>query len=400
MHDLYRLLKKNLSCASHGLAIVRHINNTLKRSVKRAFPRYFATNALLTRVFRVIVLTQSVASDAGDTRVFNDKQEHSEARREPKTPSPLYYDDECDDNGSRLGGRAVMSDPIHEAVSAAVEEVLQPLAQLAMEMQIGASDFIRLIEQTFIRAVEQDAALAGRSRPGASAVAARSGLTRQRVSQLRSTGAGKKSQAFERQPQTLRILSAWKMDPRFSDRFGVAKVLPVRGPVSFNALVKRHGSGLRARSILKELERIKAVRFTKERHVEMIQRADLDDARKAQAIRDLGEFGREFLETLTHNVLNPETPRYHRRVVGRHVKDQEVPRLIRDAASQAGVWALALQDAITDNSVTVKPGPSAQKATRLSGQFFISEKPSVVQAVARLRPKRALSMKGRKVKQG
>ena len=126
----------------------------------------------LTRGLRVIVLTQSVASDAGDTRVFNDKQGHSEARREPKTASPVYYDGECDDNGSRLGGRAVMNDPIHEAVSTAVEEVLQPLAQLAMEMQIGASDFIRLIEQTFIRAVEQDAALAGRSRPGASAVAA------------------------------------------------------------------------------------------------------------------------------------------------------------------------------------------------------------------------------------
>ena len=84
----------------------------------------------------------------------------------------------------------------------------------------------------------------------------------------------------------------------------------------------------------------------------------------------LGEFGREFLETLTHNVLNPETPRYHRRVAGLHVKDQEVPRLVRDAGSQAGVWALALQDAITDSSVTVKPGPHAQKATRLSWAFF------------------------------
>ena len=119
-----------------------------------------------------------------------------------------------------------------------------------MEMQIGASDFIRLIEQAFIRAVEHDAALAGRPRPGASAVAARSGLTRQRVSQLRSMGSSEKSPGSERQPQTLRILSAWKSDPKFSDRFGSPKILPVRGPVSFNALVKRHGSGLRARSIL------------------------------------------------------------------------------------------------------------------------------------------------------
>ena len=88
------------------------------------------------------------------------------------------------------------------------------------------------------------------------------------------------------------------------------------------------------------------------------------------------------------------------RVGGRHVKEQEVPRLIRDAGSQAGVWALALQDAITDKSVTVKPGPSAQKATRLSGHFFMSEQPSVVQAVASPRPKRPPSIKGRKVKHG
>ncbi len=279
----------------------------------------------------------------------------------------------------------LVSDPIKVALSAAVEEVLEPLAQLAMETQMGASEFIRLIEQAFIRAVEHDAMLAGRPLPGASAVAARTGLTRQRVSQLRSIGSLEKAKASERQPQTLRILSAWKTDPTFVDRSGSPKVLPVRGPVSFNALVKRYGSGLRARSILKELERIKAVRVTKDGQVEMLHRADVDAARKAQSVRDLGEYGREFLETLTHNVLNPETPRYHRRAIGIHVKNEEVPRLIRDAGSQASIWALALQDAITDNRVTVKPGPSAQKATRLSGHFFLYERPSIVQAIARHR---------------
>jgi hypothetical protein len=293
-----------------------------------------------------------------------------------------------------------LSDPLKDAVSAAVEEVLAPLAQLAMEMQMGASEFIRLIEQAFIRAVEHDATLAGRPRPGASAVAARSGLTRQRVSQLRSTGSGVKPPVSERQPQTLRILSAWKTDPKFSDRFGSASILPIRGTVSFNALVKRHGSGLRAKSILKELERIKAVRVTKEARVEMLHRPDVDVARTAQSIRDLGEFGREFLETLAHNVLNPEIPRYHRRVVSHHVDPREVPRLVRDAGSQVGVWALALQDAITDHSVTVKPGPNTQKATRLSGHFFMCERLSVVPAVVGARPKRPSSVTRRRIKQG
>jgi hypothetical protein len=295
--------------------------------------------------------------------------------------------------GARVEG--AMSDPTKEALSAAVEEVLAPLAQLAMDLQVGASEFIRLIERAFIRAVEEEAELAGRPKPGASAVAARSGLTRQRVSQLRSLATGESPRDSGRQPQSLRILSAWKTDPKFCDRSGSPKTLPVRGPVSFSALVKRHGSGLRARSILKELERIKAIRI-KEGQVELLHRADVDAARKAQTIRDLGEFGREFLETLTHNVLNPETPRYHRRVVGLTVKNEEVPRLTRDASSQASVWALALQDALTDNSVTVRPGPSVQRATRLSGHFFLSERQNVVRPQAGPRPKRSSSLKGRK----
>jgi len=289
-----------------------------------------------------------------------------------------------------------MIDPVHDAISAAVEDILEPLAKLAMEMQIGANDFVRLIEQAFIRAVEHDASAAGRPRPGASAIAARSGLTRQRVSQLRKVSPARKSRTAERQPQTLRILSAWKTDPKFLDRDGCPRILPIRGPLSFGTLVTRHTSGLRARSILKELERLKAVHYTKNGDVEMIHRADLDGERRARGIRELGEFGREFLETLTHNVLNPETPRYHRRVVGLHVKREEVPRLVRDASSQAGLWALALHDAITDSGVTVKAGTNDREATRLSGHFFVCEQPSVV--ARNSREKHSKSGKGRRIK--
>jgi hypothetical protein len=127
----------------------------------------------------------------------------------------------------------------------------------------------------------------------------------------------------------------------------------------------------------------------------MLHRANLDAAQKVQRIRDLGEFGREFLETLTYNVLNPETPRYHRRVVGLHIDPAEVPRLVRDAASQAGVWALALQDAVADSSVTVKAGPSKQDATRLSGHFFVCERPISVQATSKQQPISAIEAKRR-----
>src|SRR5260370_27557517 len=91
------------------------------------------------------------------------------------------------------------------------------LTQLAMEIHIGASEFTRFIEQAFIRAVEQEAASTGRPQPGPSAVAARTGLTRQRVSQLRSSLTGGTSVGPEPHPQPFRILSALQTDPQFSD---------------------------------------------------------------------------------------------------------------------------------------------------------------------------------------
>lgn len=279
-----------------------------------------------------------------------------------------------------------MSDPVAEAVSKALTEVLEALATLAMETQMFPRNFTPLVEEAFVRAVDREAERLGQPLPDASTVTARTGLHRNLVRKIRSNASPKASSAGVRLPQTLRVLHDWKTDPEYLNEADEPKVLPLRGPVSFNELVKRHGAGLRARAILKELERIKAVRRVGERQVEMLDRHDIHRERKAQAIRDLGEYAGECLETLVHNVINPETPRYYRRVVGLHVDDEKVPRLVRDASSEAGVWALGMQEAITDRSVTVKPNSAPRKATRLSGHFFISERPTVVAPMKKKTP--------------
>jgi Family of unknown function (DUF6502) len=302
----------------------------------------------------------------------------------------------ADYRGSAACSGAAMSDPVADAIVKAVTEVLEALATLAMETRMFPRNFAPLVDAAFVRAVDREAERRGQPPPDVSTVAARTGLHRNLVARIRSNSSPNASIVETRLPQTLRVLRDWMTDSDYLDEHNQPKVLPLRGPVSFNELAKRQGAGLRPRSILNELLRMKAVRLVGSRHVEMLNRAELNPERKAQAIRDLGEFGTECLETLIQRVINCESPRFYRRVVGMYVDTDEVPKLVRDASSQANAWAVGVEDAFTDRGVTVAPQATPQSATQLSAHFFIAERLTVVPAIAKrnLRP----NLKSRAVK--
>jgi hypothetical protein len=275
-----------------------------------------------------------------------------------------------------------MSDVLSKLICNALTNVLEPLTQFASEGQILPRDFPTLVEQAYVQAIDRAAQRMNEPMASVSAVSARTGISRARVREIRSNNPGPTSRKT-RPSHMLRVLTAWRTVDAFLDDSGEPKTLPRRGRVSFDSLVKHEGGDLRPGSILKELQRTNAVRITSDRCIEMLTRPDIDLERRAQAIKDVGEFGSELLETLVHNVAHPDMPRYYRRVVGLHVKNDDVPRLIRDASSAANIWASEFQEAITDRSVTVTPGLNTQPATRLSGHCFISERPTTVSPNAR-----------------
>jgi hypothetical protein len=273
-----------------------------------------------------------------------------------------------------------MVSSILDVLCKAAEELFEPLAKLAMSEQIPANALAPVLEKAFIRAVEKEAEALRQPVPAISAVSARTGLSRPRVRQIRKCQSGRPLAATARPSQLLRVLESWRADSDFQDDEGEPKNLSQRGSGSFTELVRRQGAGLRPGAILTELLRIKAVRLTKQGHVEMLNRADIDAERRVQGIRDLGEFGSECLSTLVCRIMDPSTPNYYRRVVGLYIDKDEVPRLVRDASASAGVWAGGFQDAMSDKRVIVKPEATAKGAVRLAGHFLISERPTIVPA--------------------
>lgn len=277
-------------------------------------------------------------------------------------------------------GDSAMSDPVREAICAAVAALLEPLASLAMEHQIFAPSFVELVDKAFVRAVEQEAERLGQPPPDLSKLAARTGLYRGRARKTRDCKTDLTSPTATRLPQVLRVLEAWRTDPDLEDANGERKTLSRhgRGPTSFTALVRNHVTDVRPAAILHELIRMKAVGLNEEGRLELLNRADIDAERRAQLVRDLGEFGKEYLESLVFSIMHLDTPRYFRRVVGVQLNNDEVPRLVREAAFQMGVCASGIQQTMMDKKVIVKPGSTPQEATRLAGHFLISERPTVV----------------------
>jgi hypothetical protein len=270
-----------------------------------------------------------------------------------------------------------MSDAVKRAIGEAVVNALIPLAQLAAERGIGVGDFYRYLDLAFVRAMDREAAEAGRPLPADSDIEVRTGIGRMQVPRIRAEDVLEPQAPMIGQPRTLQVIWGWQHDKDFVGPDHEPRSLPLRGPASFKDLVMRYGvRGIRPGSILRELERTKAIRHLKEGQIALIVRNDTDVQRRVQAIQEFGVCAGEFAETLLHNIRNPAMPRYHRRVVNERVKDgTQVARIARDAAVQAEVFASGVQDALMDRSITAKAGEES-KARHFSTHVFFCERPT------------------------
>ena len=132
---------------------------------------------------------------------------------------------------------------------------------------LGIGDLIRAAKQAYVRAAIAYVAPPG-VRVNASRLSVVTGLTRKEVAaivnEIRGTPTIRPSEINEQRAQ--RVLRGWRLDPRFCDDKGEPARLPLRGDRrSFSALVKVYGGDVTPNSVLKELERMNAVTFSRSR---------------------------------------------------------------------------------------------------------------------------------------
>jgi len=283
-------------------------------------------------------------------------------------------------------------DSLKPAVLNAVSALLTPVIPLLLELGVGVGDFETLIRRLYVDAARKMTTLDGqpngaqtgkprarrsRVKPATAAIAMLTGLTRAAVTKLLETGTDREADNAIGQPRAERVMTGWRHDPEFrDDSTGKPALLPMRGEgLSFTSLVKRYSGDPRVRTIRQELERVKAIRRRPDGRWELLRDTYAPASFDSDGIALVGEYARDYLRTLVHNVRQPPgLALYVRRVVNTRLDPAEVGKLHRDIALQADATMESIDAAINDPSATLSEDQPL--AMRFGAGFFIFQHPA------------------------
>ncbi len=164
---------------------------------------------------------------------------------------------------------------------------------------LGIGDLVRAAKHAYVRAAMTMVAPAG-ARVNASRLSVITGLTRKEVTSIvnQIKGVEPPDCADVREQRALRVLRGWELDPRFLNAKGMPAGLPIKGERrSFSSLVRIYGGDVTPNSVLKELERLNAVTFTRKRGLRI--RLTRIGSQTAKHMANLARLLPDFASTVT-----------------------------------------------------------------------------------------------------
>jgi hypothetical protein len=185
---------------------------------------------------------------------------------------------------------------------AATVRILTTLAKWLIKGGVGCTGAIRLMKIAYARAGAELAPLKN-GKIVASRVADITGLTRQEIPALLEEQCAD-SEALSRaksQQRAQRILAGWHNDPTFQNPDGTPALLPLRGPVSFAELVKRHSGDARVETSFETLQEAKAIRELSDGRLKVCRKTFATSRMDGAGIASFGDVISEHAQHLVDN---------------------------------------------------------------------------------------------------
>lgn len=128
--------------------------------------------------------------------------------------------------------------------------VAKRLASILLPIGFGVGDFISAAKAAFVEAAAEQIKKRG-DRPSTARIAIVTGLTRAEVGKLRLDNQPA-TRPFAEQ-RTERVMHGWFSDSLYVDSTGAPRALPMKGPGSFDELVRKYSGDIPRRAVLEEL---------------------------------------------------------------------------------------------------------------------------------------------------
>lgn len=225
--------------------------------------------------------------------------------------------------GAQIVGDGFLNNKLKQAAFCYFVLVMRPVARVLLRCGVSWKELVELIKLVYVDVAAQDYGKRGRP-ANASRVAILTGLSRRdvkRAKDMLEKGDEFATFTVKRIDHATRVLSGWHQDADFSDGAGKARLLPMHGERSFEALLKRYAADIPVTAMLKELEHVGALRVTPGGKLRATATYFMPAHMEVDSIVRGGSVLHDLATTLTHNQLGDEkSKRFEGRATNARVK--------------------------------------------------------------------------------
>jgi hypothetical protein len=227
-----------------------------------------------------------------------------------------------------------METKVVRALSAAVTVLLRPLVRLLLRNGIPYRAFSDIAKRVYVDVATEEFGIPGRKQ-SKSRVSILTGLSRKEVLRVRRLPSPDDLGAVERYNRAARVIAGWVRDRRFRDHSGNPAELSFEGgAASFGVLVKTYSGDAPARAVLDELLRVGTVQRTPNGRIRLLERSYVPKAGEIDKIGILGVDASDLIATIDHNIRQPDTAFFQRKVCYDNLPLEALPELGKKAAAR------------------------------------------------------------------
>lgn len=262
----------------------------------------------------------------------------------------------------------------------AVAHLLRPLFRLLLRNGMSFGAFEEIAKKTFVDVALHEFNIPGK-RPSISRASILSGLSRKEVQRLMAEPTLADANALERHNRAARVITGWIRDPEFLNANRQPRTLDAQGPISFEALVRRHSGDMPTRAVLDELIRVGAVHRREDGRFDLLVRAYVPQKGANEKMAILGADVADLIATIDHNLQDGgEHPRFQRKVMYQNIPTDLVPAFKKLSSAQAQVllekldrWLASQTEDIPTQAALPANSPAPPNVRIGMGIYYVEE---------------------------
>jgi hypothetical protein len=252
---------------------------------------------------------------------------------------------------------------------------VEPLVQLLLEIGITSPEAESLLRSLFVHKAHEWLTRSGESAesPSDARVSLVTGVHRNFVRQILGEAPRIAAARQRKGHRAERLLEAWYCDPAYLDSSGKPRDLSERAPEpSFYSLAGRHVPGAAPGVVLEELRRAGVVQMLAEHRVRVLSRTFRLRGLNPRSIGEIGQRARELLETLTHNVRQPEARLFCDSMAAIEVEASRLPIVRALIARRASTFLSAVGQEFSAEA-TISKRSKPRRRVRIGLTVFTTE---------------------------